>query len=253
MQIVSRTSLAALFVITALGCDMNDDDNDGNTTDENPATGDLDGGLGCFDVDAGTGTASDGGLDGGGEQGDVSDAQSGGIMMTANMGEVEQGLLSVALAHRKEVLAFARQMVDEHSATLIRESDLLRRLGVHPVQTQTSQGLRQSSERTVTSLSRDDADGFDLDYIKAQVGVHADVLALLDDRLIPDADDPAWKAELEATRAAVNSHLQKARALRAKLEAAAGDGGTDAGNDDAGTQGDAGAADAGQDASTDGG
>jgi putative membrane protein len=253
MRLASRNIIAALFVVTMVGC--TDDGDDGVfDNDHNPATGDADGGVGCVGYDAGAGDA---GLDGGAEQGDVTDAQSAGVMLVANMGEVEQGLLCLALGQRGDVRAFAQRMVDEHTATLTRQATLLRGLDVRPAETRTSETLRQKSERTVTSLSREDATAFDLAYVNAQVQAHTEVLAQLNDRLIPQADNAAWKADLEATRAAVRQHLEMAKALKAKL-GSTDDAGADGGatGDDGGAAGDAGTdagGNAGADAGSDGG
>ena len=160
------------------------------------------------------GTAGDSGMGGEGGMAGAAFLMDGEILhavRTANMGEVEQSEIAVTRGDDE----FAQMMVDEHSAAVAAADDLADAQGITPQPNSVSQDLQSESERIITMLEAAQGDAFDLVYLNAQVTAHQEVLALLDDTLIPQADNVALAEFLTDTRTNVSNHLVLAEALLA--------------------------------------
>jgi predicted outer membrane protein len=84
------------------------------------------------------------------------------------------------------------------------------------------QALSDQADMTLNTLWGVSQASFDLAYADSQVTMHMNVLSLLDNVLIPMAQNAALKTSLMQARATVAMHHTAAQALRAALT---GDGG----------------------------
>jgi putative membrane protein len=184
------------------------------------------GGTGGTGTGGSTGTSSlDGGVDAAAGDGGttLSDSQAAGVMMEANSGEVMVGNLAVSRAQGASVRAFAQQMVTDHSMANQKLMMLLQRVGLSAGDSPVRQMLAMAAQTTLTQLSAQTGAAFDAAYLASQVSMHQQVLKLLDDVLIPSAQNADLKAELVSARATVAMHLSTAQSLAAS---GGGDGGT---------------------------
>lgn len=182
------------------------------------------GGVGGANGGAGQGGAVDGlGGAGGDDDGAAGSAGAGGagieltdaqilhVTAVANQGEIEQGTVAMARAQNAEVDAYAAMMVTEHGAALSNGSMLAQEIGLasNPISVQ----LQMESANIVVQLQAAPEAEFDELYMASQVAVHQQVLGLLDEELIPQADDAELAEYLDTIRESVAEHLEEAETL----------------------------------------
>jgi putative membrane protein len=102
-------------------------------------------------------------------------------------------------------------MVTEHGAALATGSTLAQEIGLtsNPI----SVDLQMESATIVAQLQAAPEAEFDELYIASQVAVHQQVLGLLDEELIPQADNEELSEYLDTIRASVAAHLEEAEDL----------------------------------------
>jgi putative membrane protein len=222
LRILGCASIVAALTLV-IAC--SDDNNSGNAT----VVPGIDSSVNVPDSSAETSAADSGRVQ--------SDAQIAQVALTANTGEIAQGMLAQTSATNADVKTFASLMVTDHTAANQRVQALAQQLGITPAPSGVSVQLQSESDAIVAQLQMLSGAAFDTAYVTAQVTVHTRVLALIDDMLLPAAQAAEVKAELTTMRASVVMHLSVAQQLQAQL-AAAGDGGADADAGDAGDSGD---------------
>jgi putative membrane protein len=147
----------------------------------------------------------------------LSDNATAGVLMEANTGEIMAGNVATGRAQNAMVKAYAQQMVTEHSTSNQRLMALLPKLGAGNGDSLLRQTVSTSSSVTLTKIATAQAVAFDATYMASQVEVHQMVLKMIDDVLIPSAQNAELKTELTGTRAAVMMHLTAAQTLSASV------------------------------------
>jgi putative membrane protein len=142
------------------------------------------------------------------------------IVDLANSGEVEQGQLAKTKARDPQVKKFAAMMVKDHSQAKQKGAQLAKSMGMIQEDSAQAHELQSKAEQTLATLKVVEPTAFDSAYMNAQVEQHQDVLDLLTNKLIPSANNPKLKAELEATRTVVQRHLGQAQQIHQTLAAA---------------------------------
>jgi predicted outer membrane protein len=163
------------------------------------------------------------------EEQDLTDGEIVAVVVAINGGEIEQGELARTTAERGDVRAYGERMVVEHADATVRLGDLMADREITLVENDLSREVSSDALSALARLETVGDDAFDRHYVAVQLQMHATALSLLRDRLIPEAEDDALVAELEAMEAAVELHLDEARDLAIEM----GGGETpDDGNDD---------------------
>lgn len=150
-------------------------------------------------------------------QGGPNDAQIAAIVVTANQVDIDAGKLASAKAHSKDVRAFGKLMVTDHTGVNKSATELVQKLHVTPESNPTSESLKKGGEENVAKLKTLSGAAFDKAYIDHEVAYHQAVLDALDKTLIPSAQNAELKALLVKVRPAFEAHLEHAKALQAKL------------------------------------
>jgi predicted outer membrane protein len=119
-----------------------------------------------------------------------------------------------------DVAAYADMMKTDHSKNMSATKALLDKNGGAPADTPAMSDMKAKGEAEMQQLAALDGDTYAKAYIDAMVAGHQDVLTKLDTMLMPAATDAAVKMHLQATRHAVQKHLEKAKELQGKLGAA---------------------------------
>jgi putative membrane protein len=144
----------------------------------------------------------------------LSDAQITTILMVANNAEVTQGKLAQKTAKNKEVVQFAKQMVNDHTASGKEVKDLNARMKVKEqssaIRDQLDAAARSSDQRLKGKKGAD----FEKTYIDEQVTMHQTVLDTIDTQLMPNAKAEELKTLLTKTRSTIASHLDHAKQLQ---------------------------------------
>src|SRR5437763_8353999 len=87
-------------------------------------------------------------------QGKPSDPQIAHIVVTANQIDIDAGKLAKSHTKKKEVQAFAQQMITDHTAVNKQASALAKKLGVKPEDNDTSKALKKGAEENTANLKK---------------------------------------------------------------------------------------------------
>ena len=150
-------------------------------------------------------------------QGKPSDPQIAHIVVTANQIDIDAGKLAQSKSKNKEVQAFAKQMVTDHSAVNKQAGALAKKLGVKPEDSETSSSLKKGATENVSNLKKLSGAKFDKAYVDHEVVYHEQVLGAIDKVLIPSAQNAELKGLIEKVRPAIQAHLDHAKHLQASL------------------------------------
>ena len=145
------------------------------------------------------------------------DAQIAHIVVTANQVDIDAGKLAQSKAHSKDVRAFGKTMVIDHSGVNQQAVALATRLKVTPEDNPTSQSLEKEGEDNVATLKGLNGDAFDKAYIDHEIAYHEQVLEAIDKVLVPNANNAELKALIVKVRPAFVAHLEHAKTIQAKL------------------------------------
>jgi putative membrane protein len=148
----------------------------------------------------------------------LNDAQIAGIVVAANTVDIDAGKLAEEKSKDKEIKAFAKRMVTDHSAVNEQATTLVKKLNVTPAQSETSKSLTQNGSKTADSLKGLDGKAFDKAYVDNEIAYHKTVLDALDTTLIPNAKNEELKALLLKVRPAFVAHLEHAKRIQASLK-----------------------------------
>jgi predicted outer membrane protein len=142
----------------------------------------------------------------------VQEPQIAQVLLTVNQREIAKGKIAEAFALTPEVQAYASAMVIDYTAIDERQRALFLTVGLTPVDSSTNRRLKAESEAIIAQLGLLPRD-FERIYVHAQVAAHAEVLDLIDRKLLPAVSSEELATELRLLRAAVSKHLETARSL----------------------------------------
>ena len=152
-------------------------------------------------------------------QGGPNDAQIAAIVVTANQVDIDAGKLAESKGKNKDVKAFGKMMVTDHSGVNKSAKDLVKKLGVKPEDSPTAESLKKGGQENVAHLKTLKGDAFDKAYIEHEVAYHQQVIDAMDKTLIPSAQNAQLKALLVKVRPAFVAHLERAKKIQAELGA----------------------------------
>ena len=147
-----------------------------------------------------------------------SDAQIAHIVVTANQVDIDAGKLAESKGANKDVKAFGKQMVTDHTGVNKQATDLATKLKLTPEDNPTSQSLKKGGEENVASLKGRKGAAFDKAYIDHEVAYHQQVLDAIDKTLIPNAKNAELKDLIVKVRPAFVGHLEHAKKIQGTLK-----------------------------------
>lgn len=132
----------------------------------------------------------------------------------------EHEIAAAEQARRKNlqgpVLEFANLLHREHSANLKAGQALSSGAGaIQPERTADVEAMRTKGASELAALDQKSGKEYEAAYVDAMVKGHTEALALLDERLIPAAQDERLRNFLTNTRDHVAMHLQRGKDLQA--------------------------------------
>jgi putative membrane protein len=145
------------------------------------------------------------------------DPQIAQIVVTANQVDIDAGKLAEAKSHSKDVRAFGKRMVTDHTAVNKSAVALVNKLHVKPEPSDTSASLKKGGSENLANLRKLKGKDFDKAYVDHEVEYHQAVIDAVDKTLIPSAKNEELKALLEKVRPALVAHLEHAKHLQAEL------------------------------------
>jgi putative membrane protein len=132
----------------------------------------------------------------------------------SDMFEIQSSKAALKRSTNKDVKAFAQMMIDAHTKTTAELKAAIKESG----QSITPPAVLDDDHKgKLDDLDKADAKDFDKKYMDAQVDGHQAALDLMA-RYAKDGDVPAIKAFAEKTGAAVQMHLDKAKAIQNALK-----------------------------------
>ena len=145
------------------------------------------------------------------------DAQIAHIVVTANQVDIDAGKLAESKGRSKDVKAFGKQMVTDHTGVNKQAVALAKKLKVTPEDNPTSQSLKSGGEENVKKLKGLKGAEFDKAYIDHEVAYHEQVLDAIDKVLVPSAKNAELKDLIVKVRPAFVAHLEHAKMIQGKL------------------------------------
>ncbi len=115
------------------------------------------------------------------------------------------------------VMAYAKMLHQMHGVSMTKTMQLGEQIGVTPVITPSVEALQKKGAGELAALVPLDGAAFERAYLAAMVKGHAEVLGMIDSKLMKTADNKAVKDHLTKTRGAVADHHAKAKALQSDL------------------------------------
>lgn len=143
----------------------------------------------------------------------LSDREIVAVAIAANDGEIQTSQTALVRATDAAVLDFAQQMITSHTAL----NEQLQGLGISPSENALSRLLVQTAAQTTQTLNQLSGAAFDRAYMDSQIAMHQATLDLLEEDLIPQADNGPLRSVLREMEQEVADHLQLARQIRATL------------------------------------
>lgn len=148
----------------------------------------------------------------------LSDEELAQVVMTVNMGEIEQGQLALQQNPRLEVRQYAERMVREHTAANQQLQAGLLVLGLTPRESPLSQQLMAEASQTLAILrASGTGEDFERAYMDVQVAMHAKVLFLMDAVIQPQFQRRELSDLARLARAEVQEHLNDAVPIQAAI------------------------------------
>ena len=157
----------------------------------------------------------------------LSDTEVLGVAVAANDGEVQMAELAIRKASSPDVKQFAGMMKSHHQTALQKGKKLQSKTKLEPSESDASAYLKSDADKTMKELRDKEGKAFDRAYMDAQVKAHKDVLTVLDNRLIPSANNGEVKSMLTEMRRTVADHLVKAEDIQKKTDPTASASKTD--------------------------
>jgi putative membrane protein len=149
----------------------------------------------------------------------LSDAEILTTLVAANDGEVQMAELALKKATLGDVKQFAGMMKSHHTAGSQKTKALQTKTKLGTASSDLSTHLENDAIATIKDLRDKEAASFDRAYMSSQVKAHKDVLAAIDNRLLPSVTNGEVKTILGETRRTVADHLTKAEDIQKKLDA----------------------------------
>jgi putative membrane protein len=147
----------------------------------------------------------------------LSDGEIAEVTDVVNTGEIEQAQLATSKASNPRVREFANMMIRDHTRAKQEASQIVRQQNLVTQDGALATQIENQSTQMLQSLRAADPGDFDMVYISGQVEQHQKALDTLDKQLIPSADGPQLKAQLEEARDMISRHLTEAREIQRSL------------------------------------
>lgn len=145
------------------------------------------------------------------------DPQIAHIVVTANQIDIDAGKHAQSKASSKDVKAFAKQMVTDHTGVNKQAGELAKKLKLTPEDNPTSRNLKAAADDMEKQLKGMKGKDFDKAYVDNEVTFHQTVLDSIDKTLLPNAKNEELKNLITKTRPAIAAHLEHAKQLQSSL------------------------------------
>lgn len=146
------------------------------------------------------------------------DAEALALIMAVDMHEIDAATEAQKKELSQPVMDYAKMLHTEHSKNLQKGQDLSQSAGLAPAETEKVQNMKEKGANDLAAITPLNGKEFERAYIDAMVKGHTDALNMLDNELIPAAQEEALKNHLSESRMHVAMHLDRAKELQANMQ-----------------------------------
>jgi putative membrane protein len=147
----------------------------------------------------------------------MSDGQMASLMDIADMSSVEQAREAGRKAKSSSVRDLAHQELTDYAAARSKLTAITARGSISPQTSPTADQLRASAQQAGANLRAATGPDFDKQYVDARIAAEGELLNLLDDKLVPGAQNAELRDHLQSVRSAVARHLKMAEQIQGAL------------------------------------
>lgn len=144
----------------------------------------------------------------------MTDAEIAAVLDAVNRAEIQQAELARERAEDNQVRNYATSMLTGHRAAVQQQQMILQERGIARLDTVLSAEMREQAQRIEQELAGLQGPEFDRAYMDAQMRQHQQVLTMLENQMIPAAQDPQYRAYLEQLRSRLEMHLRNAEQIQ---------------------------------------
>lgn len=147
----------------------------------------------------------------------LSDANIAAIVVGANKIDISAGNIALYRSNNTDVKKFAQRMIVDHKSVLASAVELVTKLGVTPVNNDLVFALAEQSKNHEQNLNSLSGRAFDTAYIDHEVAYHQAVIGVIENQLIPSAQNTELKALLVSVLPAFKAHLKHCQMIQQSL------------------------------------
>lgn len=147
----------------------------------------------------------------------LNDAQIAHVAYTAGAIDIAQAKQALAKSKNKQVVAFANEMVRDHTTVNNQALALVKKLNVTPQDNPTSASLQASAKAKSAELAKLSGAAYDKAYVANEVAYHKTVNGALQGTLIPGAQNGELKSLLQSGLKLFSEHQRHAEMLQKSL------------------------------------
>ncbi len=152
------------------------------------------------------------------EQTDVlTDANIAAIVVSANNIDISAAKIALERSNNTEVKKFAETMITDHTAVLNSAVALVTRLGVTPVNNELVATLAEQSSNHEANLRTLSGNSFNKNYIEHEVVYHQTVIEVIENQLIPAAQNKELKDTFVSVLPAFRAHLEHCQMIQKQI------------------------------------
>lgn len=149
----------------------------------------------------------------------LTDAQILKVIMVENSADSTHGSQAIRKATAPDVKAFGRKTVADHTALNKKATALAKKLNLTPAPSDLSTDLQKKANDTTQDLQGKSGADFDKAYVDEEVPYHETLVNVVEQQLIPNAQNPELKQLLEEERAGAQQHLDILKKIQSKPSA----------------------------------
>ena len=148
----------------------------------------------------------------------LTDANIAAIVVGANNIDISAGKIALERSQNISIKKFAERMVTDHTAVLNSAVALVTRLGVTPVNNKLVATLAEQSSIHEANLRTLSGSAFNKSYIDHEVAYHEAVIGVIENQLIPAAQNKELKDMLISVVPAFRAHLEHSQMIQKKTQ-----------------------------------
>ena len=148
----------------------------------------------------------------------LTDANIAAIVVGANNIDISAGKIALERTKNTAVKEFAERMITDHTAVLNSAVALVTKLGVTPVNNELVATLAEQSRNHEANLGTLSGNAFDKSYIDHEVAYHEAVIGVIENQLIPSAENKELKELLISVIPAFKAHLEHCKMIQKTIQ-----------------------------------